>query len=307
LTSLRYVLQLRALMKSAAVDIVHVRSRLPAWITWLAWSSMDAATRPRLVTTIHGLYSVNAYSAVMMKGERLIAVSDSARQYMLENYRSIDPARIQVIPRGIDPLSYAAKFTPRQSWLADWYRRYPQLQNCFVITLPGRVGSRKGVFDFISIIAELKHAGHAVHGLIVGEISKRNRKLAGQLQAAIDAAEAGDVISCTGFREDIREIMSVSDAVVSLSLYPEAYGRTVNEALALGIPVAGYAHGGVGEQLARHFPAGAVPPGDCAAMVTRLATWQVESPDMQGVQPFLLQDMLQDTLSLYQQLAGEGK
>ena len=306
-TSLRYVLQLRRLMKSAPIDIVHARSRLPAWITWLAWSSMDPAIRPRFITTIHGLYSVNAYSAVMMKGEQLIAVSDAARDYVLKNYPAVDPARIHVIHRGVDPVTYPRGFTPRESWMADWYGRYPQLQGRFVITLPGRIGRRKGVFDFISIIADLKRSGHAVHGLIVGEVAQRNRKLAGQLEAAAKVAGITDAISYTGFREDIREIMSVSNAVVSLSGHAESYGRTVNEALSLGIPVAGYDHGGVGEQLARHFPEGAVPPGDRAAVTERLASWYKTPPSLLGVQPFLLEDMLRDTLGLYQRLAAGGE
>jgi glycosyltransferase involved in cell wall biosynthesis len=305
-TSLRYVLQLRRLMKSAPVDIVHARSRLPAWITWLAWSSMDPVTRPRFITTVHGLYSVNAYSAVMMKGEQLIAVSDVAREYVLKNYPAVDPARIHVIHRGIDPAFYSRGFTPREAWLADWYGRYPQLQGRFVITLPGRVGPRKGVFDFISIIADLKRSGHAVHGLIVGEIAQRNRKLAGQLETAAKVAGITDAINCTGFREDIREIMSVSNAVVSLSGHAESYGRTVNEALSLGIPVAGYDHGGVGEQLAAHFPAGLVPLGNRAVMAERLAGWMTAPPAMAPVQPHTLDAMLGKTLELYYEMAGAG-
>jgi glycosyltransferase involved in cell wall biosynthesis len=250
---------------------------------------------------------VNAYSAVMMKGEQLIAVSDVAREYVLKNYPAVDPARIHVIHRGVDPALFPGGFTPRDACLADWYRRYPQLQNRFVITLPGRVGRRKGVFDFISIIADLKRSGHAVHGLIVGEIAQRDRKLAGQLEKAATAAGITDAISCTGFREDIREVMSVSNVIVSLSQHPESYGRTVNEALSLGTPVVGYAHGGVGEQLARHFPVGAVSPGDRSAVVECLKGWVEVAPEMREVQPFLLQDMLQDTLALYEQLAGGDK
>ena len=307
LSSLRYILRLRSLLKSANVDIVHARSRLPAWITWLAWSSLDPETRPRFITTIHGLYSVNAYSAIMMKGEQLIAVSDVARDYVLGHYPAVDPARLHVIYRGVDAVVYPQGFTPREAWLADWYRRYPQLQDRYVITLPGRVGPRKGVFDFIALIADLKHAGHAVHGLIVGEIAQRNRKLARQLQAAAKAAGIADAITCTGFREDVREIVSVSGAVVSLSRYPEAFGRTVNEALSLGVPVAGYDHGGVGEQLAQHFPAGLVPLGNRDVMATRLAGWMAAPPSMAKVQPYRLDDMLNKTLRLYQQLAAAAR
>ena len=303
LASLRYVPQLRRLLKSAHVDIVHARSRLPAWLTWLAWSRLDAGTRPRFITTVHGLYSVNAYSAVMTKGEQVIAVSDAARDYVIEHYPDVDPARLHVIHRGVDPAAYPKGFIPREAWLADWTRCYPQLQDRYVITLPGRVGPRKGVFDFIALIAGLRHTGHNVHGLIVGEIAQRNRKLAGQLNNAATAAGIANAITCTGFREDVREIVAVSGAVVSLSRYPEAFGRTVNEALSLGIPVAGYDHGGVGEQLARHFPAGLVPFGDQATMTERLASWMAAPPCMAEVQPYTLDDMLNKTIDLYQQVA----
>jgi glycosyltransferase involved in cell wall biosynthesis len=305
--SLRYVAPLRRLLKSAAVDIVHARSRLPAWITWLAWSGMDPATRPRFITTIHGLYSVNVYSAVMIKGEQLIAVSDVARDYVHNHYPAVAPERVHVIYRGVDPVAYPAGFTPSQAWLADWYRRYPQLQGRYVVCLPGRVGLRKGVLDFITLIAELKRAGHPVHGLIVGELAQRQRKLAGQLSAAATTAGVADAITCTGFREDLREIMSVSGAVVSLSRYPEAFGRTVNEALSLGIPVAGYDHGGVGEQLARHFPVGLVPFGNRTVMAELLSAWMAAPPSMAGVQPHTLDDMLNNTLDLYQRLAAAGQ
>lgn len=305
LWSLRYVPWLRRLFTSAGVDIVHARSRLPAWIAWLAWSGMDPATRPRLITTIHGLYSVNAYSAVMMKGEQLIAVSDVARAYVLDNYPAVSPARVHVIYRGVDPAIYPRGFTPAEAWLAGWYRRFPQLQDRYVICLPGRVGPRKGALDFIALIADLKHAGHAVHGLIVGDCDARNRTLTAQLDAAIAAAGIGDAISCTGYREDLREIMSVSGAVVSVSRHPEAFGRTVNEALSLGVPVAGYDHGGVGEQLARHFPAGRVPFDDRSAMAERLAGWMLAPPSMVDVQPHTLQEMLNRTFALYERLAGE--
>ncbi len=97
---------------------------------------------------------------------------------------TVDPARLHVIHRGVDPAVFPKGFTPREAWLADWIRRYPQLRDRYVITLPGRVGARKGVFDFIALIAGLKHAGHDVHGLIVGEIAKRDRKLAGRLDSA---------------------------------------------------------------------------------------------------------------------------
>ena len=260
---------------------------------------MTPEKRPHFITTVHGLYSVNAYSAVMMKGERIIAVSDTAREYALQNYPGVTPGQIPVIHRGVDPAVFPPHFRPSEAWLTNWYRQYPLLRDRFVITLVGRVSRRKGVFDFIQLVAALQQRGIAVHGLIIGELPARKRKLQ-QLQSAIAKAGVGDMITCTGFRNDMREIMSASDAVVSLSLQPESFGRTVNEALSLGIPTAGYAHGGVGEQLARNFPAGAVAPGDVAAMVERLAAWQAAPPRMDNIRVHTLQAMLAATLDLYQ-------
>jgi len=302
--TLRLVSRLRHLLISEGVDILHARSRLPAWIAWLAWRGMDPVTRPRFVTTVHGLNSVNAYSAVMTKGERVIAVSEHAREYELQHYSGLDSRRVVVIPRGVDVGDYQPQYRPDAAWLADWQQQYPVLGKRFVITLPGRLSRRKGVLHLVRIIAALQAQGIAAHGLVVGELPAHKHKLAKELQSAIAAAGLAGCISLTGFRKDVREIMAVSDVVLSLSLQPEAFGRTVNEALALGVPVAGYAHGGVGEQLAQHFPAGSVSPGDADVMTGLLSEWSRTPPSMQGVRVYTLQDMLNSTLTLYRDLAG---
>jgi glycosyltransferase involved in cell wall biosynthesis len=302
--TLRFISRLRRLLVTEGVDILHARSRLPAWVAWLAWRRMDPATRPRFVTTVHGLYSVNAYSAVMAKGEWIIAVSGHAREYLLQHYPGVDPERVVVIPRGVDTADFRQDYRPDDAWMTAWRQQYPALADRYVVTLPGRVSRRKGVLDLIRIIAALKARGIAAHGLIVGELPAHKQQLAKELQSAIAAAGLGDSITLTGFREDVREIMSVSSVVLSLSLQPEAFGRTVNEALGLGVPVAGYAHGGVGEQLTRHFPAGRVPPGDTVAMASRLLEWFATPPSMQAVQVYALQDMLDSTLALYRDLAA---
>jgi glycosyltransferase involved in cell wall biosynthesis len=297
--TLRLVARLRRLLLTEGVDILHARSRMPAWIAWLAWRQMAPAIRPRFITTVHGLYSVNAYSAVMTKGERIIAVSAAARDYVLQRYAGVDPGRIVVIPRGVDVTDLRQHYPPGDAWMSRWRQQYPELENRYVVTLPGRVSRRKGVPDLIRVIAALKARGVATHGLIVGELPAHRYRLAKELRSAIAAAGLTGSITLTGFRADVREIMSVSSAVLSLSQQPEAFGRTVNEALGLGVPVAGYAHGGVGEQLAQHFPAGLVAPGDTASMVERLLEWSATPPSMQDVQVYALQDMLDCTLALY--------
>ena len=83
LASLFQIRPFRRLLEELKPDIVHARSRIPAWIAWLALRRMNPATRPRFVTTVHGMYSVSPYSAIMTKGEVVIAVSETVRDYVL--------------------------------------------------------------------------------------------------------------------------------------------------------------------------------------------------------------------------------
>src|SRR3990172_1594290 len=96
--TLHYVRPLRQLLASERVDVLHARSRLPAWIAYLAWRRMDPLRRPRFVTTVHGPYTVNRYSRIMTRGERVIAISSWIRDYILSHYPEVDASRITVIP-----------------------------------------------------------------------------------------------------------------------------------------------------------------------------------------------------------------
>jgi glycosyltransferase involved in cell wall biosynthesis len=122
--TLRLVPRLRHLLVKERVDILHARSRLPAWIAWLAWRGLDPEIRPCFITTVHGLYSANAYSAVMMKGEHIIAVSDTAREYVLRNYPGVKSEQIPVIHRGVDPAVFPPHFRPDETGLTVWIRLF---------------------------------------------------------------------------------------------------------------------------------------------------------------------------------------
>jgi glycosyltransferase involved in cell wall biosynthesis len=305
--ALRWAGRLRNLLVRERVDVLHARSRLPAWIAWLAWRSLPAGMQPHFVTTVHGLYSAGFYSAVMTRGERVIAVSNYARDYILSAYPATDPGKITVIPRGVDPGDYHHGYRPRQEWLETWYREHPQTADRYLVTLPGRITRRKGVLDFIEAIRGLRANGVAVHGLITGaQQAGRHRRLREVIRQRIAEAGLDGWITLTGYREDLREILAISGAVVSLSVHPEAFGRVVNEALALGRPVAGYAHGGVGEQLAMQFPEGCIPVGNHARLVERLTQWSRDAPSTAAVRPCTLDRMLHDTLQVYEQLAANA-
>lgn len=301
--ALRFVPRLRRLLTDQRIDIVHARSRLPAWIAYLAWRGMDPATRPHFVTTVHGLYSVSRYSAVMTRGERIIAVSNAARDYVLTNYPQVDASRIVVIPRGVDPQKFPYGYRPSAEWLATWYAQYPQLKGKFVITLPGRLTRLKGHEDFITLMARLKRKGLPVHGLIVGGEDPKRRAYARALHDGVINEGLQETITFTGQRTDILDVYAASNLVLSLSNKPESFGRTVLEPLSLGVPVIGYDHGGVGEILDTVFPSGAVALGDLAALAARIGDWHRSPPTVPNTHPYTLRNMLDATLALYAGIA----
>lgn len=308
LLTLRLVGRLRRFLAEQQVDVLHVRSRLPAWICWLAWRGMPAARRPRLVTTAHGFYSVGAYSAVMTRGEAVIAVSRSIADYLAANYPACDPAKVRVIPRGIDPARYRPDYRPSAEWQRDWQAAWPQFAGKRLLVLAGRITRLKGHHDFIALIGALKASHPDIHGVVVGEADAGHRAYLAELQAAAKVQGIADDITFTGHRDDLREIFSVSTLVLSLSTQPEAFGRTVLEALALGVPVAAYAHGGVGEVLDAMFPAGRVAPGDPRALRQTCRQLLADCPRPAPLPATLeLQHMLQDTLATYCDLVASSE
>ena len=299
LRSLKQVKVLRALFEQERPDILHLRSRLPAWIAWLAWRKMDPQTRPKLITTVHGFYSINAYSKVMTRGEQVICVSNSVQDYVLKNYPDVPAEKLTVIHRGVDPAEFTVGYQPPAEWLAKWKSDYPQLEGKYVITLPGRITRWKGPLDFLKVIAGLKDRGLPVHGLIVGESHPKKIEFLEELKAAITTQQLDETITLTGHRSDLKDVMAVSDVVVSCSTDPEAFGRVTLEALAIGKPVAAYDHGGVAEQLNALLPEGKIPLGDTESMIELLNKWYTDPARPQSFHTFTLDQMCQDIARVY--------
>ncbi len=230
-------------------------------------------------------------------------MSESTRDYILQNYPQTDPAIVRVVPRGVDPAEYHRLFRPSAEWLKRWQTEHPGLKERFVLTLPARLTRLKGHEDFVSILASLREAGVPIHGLVVGGTHPRKRKYADCIRGLAKSAGLGNHLSFLGQRADLREIMSVSDVVLSLSGKPESFGRSTLEALALGRPVAAYSHGGVAEQLRHFLPQGAIEPGDPEAASALLASWfHHGAPTPAEHNPFTLQATLAATLAVYREL-----
>ena len=78
--TLRHVWTLRRLFRALRPDIVHARSRLPAWLTRIALAGLGG-NRPHFVTTVHGLNSPGTYSSILTRSERVICESGSRRTF----------------------------------------------------------------------------------------------------------------------------------------------------------------------------------------------------------------------------------
>ena len=305
LGTLRYVRRLRDWLAAEKPDVLHVHSRLPAWICRLAVSRLDRALRPAFVPTMHGQYSVSRYSAVMASGDRVIAVSEHIRDYTVRNYPVTDPRRIVTVPGGISRQTFSFGYRPAPDWRQRVSLEYPELSNRRWICLPGRLSRYKGHADFIELVSLLLPQVPDLQGVIVGT-ARPGSRYRDELEGLAERYGVLDRITFTQSRMDMRDWLAASEIVFSLCADPpEAFGRTVPEALHLGIPVIAWDHGGVQETLAAMFPLGAVTPGDRAALLERSLNFLQQRPEVKPSEAFGLRDSMERTMAVYQQVLAE--
>ena len=204
----------------------------------------------------------------------------------------------------MSPDEFPRGYRPTAEWLAKWQRDYPQTVGRRLVMLPGRLTRYKGHHTFIELMDRLRQLAPDVVGLIVGGEDPRRSEYAASVRSAVADRGLQNIVF-TGHRSDIRDIMSISTLVLSVSSQPpEAFGRTTLEALALGTPVVGFDDSGVGEILADMFPHGAVPHGDVdAARPPARSHCCSIAPPVRPNTTFVLQQMLDQTLDVYHELA----
>ncbi len=290
------------LLKEERPDILHLHSRVPAWVGYLAARRLPAAIRPHVITTFHGFHSVNFYSAIMAKGDRVIAVSECMKEHILQQYPGkVEPKNIYVIPNSVDTQINYPEYTPSEDWIRKWKSDYPELEGKFTLCLPGRITKIKGAAHLAPILSGLRNRGIPAHAVIVGETKKGKEAIRREIEETLARADQTANVTWTGHRRDLRDVLCACDVTLSLTLQPESFGKTTLEALALGRPVAGYEHGGVGEQLNVFLPEGRVPTRDVSAMVDLLASWYEKSPvpRLPVPSPYRREDMINSHLKLY--------
>jgi len=254
--------RLAQIIEDAGVDVVHARSRAPAWSAYFAAKRMK---RP-FVTTFHGTYSLGGalkrrYNAIMTRGNRVIAISSFIAGH-IRRYYGVPANKIRIIHRGVD----LYRFDPnrvsaeRVVALANAWRLtdgYP------VVMLPGRLTRWKGQTVFIEAMAKLDRRD--IRCLLVGGDQGREeyRK---ELEQLVERHGLGEVVRIVDHCDDMPAAYMLTDLVVSASTDPEAFGRIIVEAQALGRPVVASDHGGAKETVVEGKTGWLVPPGDSEAL-----------------------------------------
>jgi len=308
--ALLYIWPLRQAMKKLKVDILHLRSRMPAWVGYVALKTLAPRDRPVLVTTFHGFYSVNGYSAIMSRGDGVIAVSGSIQQHTEQNYKRKENVRL--IFRGVDAETFdLEKVEPKridslkQTWGID-----PALP---VLMLPGRLTRLKGQDIFLNSLLLLKN--NRFQAVIVGD-TEENQSYSDELKSIIQKNNLTEKVRLVGHCTDMPAAFMVADIVLSTSSSePEAFGRTTVEAMAMGKPVIATAHGGSLETVVHGENGWLVRPADPGALAAAIDDALTigreqlkkigEKGKLRVAENFTAETMCKQTVAFYLELLGK--
>ena len=309
--------RLERLIRTRRVDIVHARSRAPAWSALAAARRTGAA----FVTTYHGVYNANsgpkrAYNRIMARGDIVIANSDFTRDHLLAEHPGVDARKVIAIPRGVD----LARFDPdrvaadriaavRTRWGLAPDDRRP------VALLAARLTSWKGQRLLIEALARLQ--GHDELVLVLAGDDQGRTTYTDSLRAAAAQAGLTERVRMVGHCADMPAAYLAADFACAPSLDPEAFGRTAVEPQAMGRPVLAADHGATRETVAEGVTGWRVSPGDAhawAAALARMLDAPAEARAAMGAagrarveRLYSLQAMTDATLDVYARLLAERR
>jgi len=261
----RNVDRLAQLIRRERIDIIHARSRAPAW------SALGAARRTgcHFVTTFHNAYGDETwlkrrYNAVMAEGERVIAISRFVAEHAMRVY-GVPPDKLRIIERGVDFRSFdPERVSPER--VIRLAREWQLADGVQVVMLPGRLTRWKGQLVLVDAVARL--ARRDLRCLLVGTGEGRYRH---QLIETIARKGLGGLFQVVEDCRDIAAAYMLADVVVSASTRPEGFGRIIAEAQAMGRPIVATDHGGAREIVRDGETGWLVPPEDPAALAQAIA------------------------------------
>ncbi len=311
LTIWRNIKRLRKIIHENRVDIVHVRSRAPAWSALFACKKTNA----RYMSTCHAPYNISGrlkrfYNSAITKGERVISISNHVSNYLLKNYK-IDQRNIRLIHRGISLEKFHPSIiSPAQLIKISNAWRLPD--GASIVMLPGRITRWKGHHVLIEAMAKLGRPD--IFCVLIGSDQGRT-EYREELETAIKEKNLGGQIRIINHCDDMPAAYMVSTVVVSASTDPEGFGRIPVEAQAMGRPIIATDHGGAQETIIRNETGWLIPPNDSDALARAIDEALSLDPSQRSVlasramshvaHNFTKEIMADKTLNVYAELLQE--
>jgi len=298
----RSIHKFRDLLKQLQPDIVHARSRLPAWSALFAMRGLER--KPKFITSVHGLNSPGFYSGVMLRGEKIVCVSETVKKHVLNNWPDTDIKKIIVITPGVDLEEFPRDLAVDEQWRQDFLQKYPRLHGEKLLLLPARATRLKGHVFALDLLAGLRRELGDVRLCCLGARRGGREPYLHELERQATRLGIADYVEFVRPLNAMDKAYASSDLVLQLSNRPEAYGRTVIEALSIGRPVLGWNLGGVGENLRQYFPQGLVEPFDENALIQNAKKILQEKilPERQELPS--LATMQSNMMAVYEQLSA---
>lgn len=219
-------------IKKNGINIVHARSRAPAWSAY--WAAKKAGVH--FMTTFHGTYGLGPwgikkfYNKIMTYGERVIVISNHIKNHILCNYKKTDPARLRLIHRCVNP----EKFDPAkvsQERIIKAVKEYNIPEDRPVLTLIGRITRWKGQHVLVEALSKMKHTN--CYCVIAGDEQGRVNYV-DEIKTLAKKLKVENRIGFYGKVLDPQALMQVSTVVLSTAIEPEAFGRISIEGQAMG-------------------------------------------------------------------------
>lgn len=286
--------KVRDIILNEKINVVHARSRVPAWIAYFACRH----TQAEFITTCHGHYSVQFFSKVMGFPKLMIVPSQVIGRHMMDHF-GFPAENIRHIPRSVDLRRFNVK------------RESEKGKSQHIITIVGRLTPLKGHAYFLRAMAKVVRSMPYVKINIVGDPPRKKEFYKQELEVLARHLGLAEHVEFLGRRKDIPQIMASSDVVVMSSIEPEAFGRVIIEAQAVGTPVVATRVGGIVEVVEHEKTGLLVLPKDTDAMasaVLRLLNDKLFSRELtinareRLEREFTLDHMARQTINVYEEL-----
>lgn len=228
--------KLKNLIEEYDVDIVHARSRAPAYSCYMACKK----TKSHFVTTFHAAYNISGrlkrkYNSIMAKGERVIAISDHVKKYITDNY-NIDASKITKVIRGTDVDKFDIKNINNKK-MEEIINTWGIQEANPIVLFPGRLTKWKGQELLIEAAKVLKQQGYKdLTYIFLGSDQGRVEYSSMLCNRIKDYGLQDNFYMINGTRE-MPTAYAISDIVLSLANEPEGFGRVITEAGSMGKPV----------------------------------------------------------------------